>query len=152
MKILIRPTKFMDINNIMSINLICLPENYPKDLWIDIFNIGKEHCFVAEVSKTIIGYIFCNQETIISFAINPEFQNKGIGKQLLSHCLNTFTTHVNLNVRISNEKAINIYKKFDFDVKDIIKDYYINPNEDCIVMKRLFSSTKYIENRKINIK
>ena len=41
-----------------------------------------------------------------------------------------------LEVRESNEKAIALYEKFDFDEISRRKDYYRDPKEDAVVMKK----------------
>jgi ribosomal protein S18 acetylase RimI-like enzyme len=153
MKILIRPIKFLDINSVMQINIRCLPENYPVEFWRENYHIGKLHSFVAEVSKIIVGYIFCNEDTVISFAIDKEYRGKGIGKQLMSHCLNTFDHPIKLHVRVSNE-AVKLYKSFGFEVDETVKDYYLNPVEDCYTMKWVPPSNgvKYPEQKKLNVK
>lgn len=152
MKILIRPMKFLDIGAVMQINVRCLPENYPIEFWKENFQIGKHHCFVAEISKVVIGYIFCNEDTIISFAIDQMYRGKGIGRHLMSHCLNTFNKPVKLNVRVTNEYALKLYRSFNFEVSKTIKDYYLNPVEDCYTMLFTPNGQKYPEQKKLNIK
>jgi [ribosomal protein S18]-alanine N-acetyltransferase len=150
MKIVIRPAKFMDIPEIIKVNIECLPENYDRLFWDKQFYIGKEHCFVA-VSGDIIGYVFCDQDSIISFAVQEKYRKKGIGKQLLFHCLNTFQKSVSLNVRINNLGAIHLYTSLGFKVMETIPNYYYNPREDGHKMSRDPTPIKFLEKKKIHI-
>lgn len=152
MKILIRNTKFSDINQIDNLNRKCLPENYTKDFWIQKFNESKPHSFVAIFSGQIVGYIFTDNNFIISLAVDEKFRSKGIAKELTKHCLNTLKS-IKLQVRISNASAINLYNFFGFTIKKTIKSYYISPDEDGYVMKWINkdSSIKFVLNHKINI-
>jgi hypothetical protein len=73
MKVVIRLAKFMDIPEIIKVNLECLPENYDRIFWNQQFYIGREHSFVA-VCGDIIGYVFCDEQSIISFAVQEKFR------------------------------------------------------------------------------
>lgn len=134
MKIILRPMKLIDIGQMMDLNQRSLPENYPRNFWIETYQKGKAHSYVAVFSKLIIGYVFCNENTIISVAIDEKYRNKGIGKQLMHLSLNTFNTTVNLHVRTTNKIAIHLYESLNFDINDKIHGYY--GNEDAYTMIR----------------
>lgn len=150
MKILIRPTKLTDIAQMMTLNQNSLPENYDKEFWMQKFHVCKSHSFVALVSGDIIGYIFADNDSIISFAVDSKYRGKGIGKQLLHHCLNTFTNSVKLHVRVSNEPALKLYSLLGFKETETIKNYYVSPVEDSYVMEWKPTAIKYEEKKKFN--
>jgi [ribosomal protein S18]-alanine N-acetyltransferase len=135
MKIVIRPTRLLDINQMMEVNQSCLPEHYCKDFWIQKFYEGKEHCFVVIGAGGVIGYALCDVDTIISFAILEKYRGKGIGKQLMYHCLNTYVTPVKLHVRVNNQPALHLYRSVGFTDKETITHYYNDPVEDAYVME-----------------
>lgn len=151
MKILIRQTKFIDIKQMMNLNEKSLTENYDREFWNQTFHIGKTHSFVAIWATTVIGYIFCDNDTIISLAIDDKFRNKGIGKQLLHNCLNTYNTPVKLHVRVTNDVALKLYKSLRFIEEEKITEYYVNPTEDAYTMIWKPNGIKYEEKRRINI-
>jgi len=152
MKIVIKPMKFMDINQVMEVNQNSLPENYPKEFWVLKFYEGKTHSFVVTISCTVIGYIFCDNNSIISFAISEKYRGKGIGKCLMQNCLNTFEIPVTLHVRSHNEPALKLYRTFGFIEKETLIDYYINPVDNADLMEFTSTGYKYEEIRKLNIK
>lgn len=143
MKIIIRLMKLIDVGQMMELNKKCLPENYPRNYWIDTYQKGKTHSFVAVFANLVIGYVFCDENTIISFAVDEKFRNKKIGKQLMHHCLNTFTTNVTLHVRVTNDIAINLYKSLGFIEKETLIEYYANPKADAFTMTRAPMDCKY---------
>lgn len=152
MKIIIRPTRFLDISQMMEVNKSSLSENYEKEFWGEKFYEGKEHSFVAIGGGRVIGYVFCDKECIISFAINENYRGKGIGKQLMHHCLNTYNNSVKLHVRIDNDPALKLYRTLGFSEKEKITDYYLNPVADAFVMEWKPNAIKYLVINKMNIK
>ncbi|MBD3230845.1 MAG: GNAT family N-acetyltransferase, partial [Candidatus Lokiarchaeota archaeon] len=75
---------------------------------------------------------------ISSIAVLPKYRNLGYGEKLLDRLLKLFREHnkiiIRLEVRVSNEKAIKLYKKFGFKISKVKKHYYSN-NEDAYLMK-----------------
>ena len=69
---------------------------------------------------------------ILAIATIEEYRNKGFAQELLDKIK---TKDIFLEVRESNERAINFYKKNDFKQISIRKGYYSDPTEDAIIMK-----------------
>lgn len=141
----------MDLKHMSALNRRNLTENYGMDYWSETFNAngGKKHSFVACFANGIIGYIFASDDTIVSFAIDEPFRKFGIGKQLLSHCLNTFTSDVFLHVRKTNDGARSLYKNFDFVDNRLIEGYYTD--EDAYEMVHKYNKKEYPEKSKLNV-
>lgn len=125
-KIKIFPAKRKHRHEMKAINEKCLPENYDIELW-DIF-ISYHNSFVLCYNSLVIGYCLCSNEgNIVSFAILEEYRCKGYGKSLLSttlnHLKNTKSQSL-LQVRVSNECAISLYKSLGFEINKILNKYY----------------------------
>ena len=75
---------------------------------------------------------------IDNFYVNEESRNKGIGTKLLAHlislAINYHVINITLEVRVSNNIAINLYKKFGFREVALRKYYY--GDEDGILMEK----------------
>lgn len=75
---------------------------------------------------------------IDNFFVDEIYRNQGIGKKLLSYLvvigINNHVINITLEVRISNEVARNLYKKFGFREVALRKFYY--GNEDGILMEK----------------
>jgi ribosomal-protein-alanine N-acetyltransferase len=149
-KIVIRSARYLDLKHMAEVNERNLSENYGMEYWSNIFNGSKKHCFVAVFSNCVIGYILADETTIISFAVDEKFRKYGIGKQLISHCLNTFKNDIILHVRVTNEPAIKLYKNFGFVDDHVIKSYY-SDGGDGYEMIRKYPGEKYPEKSKFNI-
>lgn len=97
---------------------------------------------VAEVEGRIAGYcgMYCalDEGEITNVAVDEEFRNCGIGKQLMQRLLleakKADITNIILEVRVSNASAIHLYETIGFAIQGIRKGFYECPKEDGYVM------------------
>lgn len=90
--------------------------------------------FKLEVDNQLVGYVFskivAGQAELFNICVNPIFQGKGFGKQLLQKLIADLTekqvTELWLEVRASNQTAIRLYEGFGFSCADIRPNYYRN--------------------------
>ena len=82
-------------------------------------------------------YCVCGEADIARVAVLPEYRRQGIATQLL---LKSFEDNgancVFLDVRESNAAAIKLYESLGFEHIGIRKNYYSDPTENAILMKR----------------
>jgi len=92
----------------------------------------------TNVSGFIGSWRVADQIQIIDFVVEPEFRRFGIGwlllASLIEHAGSFRSKLVTLEVRASNDAAINLYKKFGFEICGHRKSYYSNKTEDAILM------------------
>jgi ribosomal-protein-alanine N-acetyltransferase len=97
---------------------------------------------VARSQNDVVGYsgmMFTGREAhITNIAVDPAFHGRKVGTRLL---LNQVTEAIargaqmmSLEVRVSNHVAQAMYEKFGFASVSIRKGYYIETNEDALVM------------------
>ena len=97
---------------------------------------------VARYEGDVVGYagmMFLPQEAhVTNIAVDPEWHGYGIGSQLLlkiiTEALARGSDRISLEVRVSNAVAQTMYEKFGFAAVSIRKGYYIETNEDALVM------------------
>ncbi|HEP1341370.1 TPA: ribosomal protein S18-alanine N-acetyltransferase [Streptococcus pyogenes] len=68
-------------------------------------------------------------------AILPSHQGLGLASQLMTH-LGSIESDIFLEVRESNHRAQGLYQKFGFKLIGKRPDYYRNPIETALLMKR----------------
>lgn len=98
--------------------------------------------FVAELNNVIVGYIgswfLSDLIHITTVAVHPDFRRRGIGEKLMNYILDIGKKEncrlCVLEVRVSNERAINLYKKLGFEIDKIKKGYYPDNREDAYYM------------------
>jgi [ribosomal protein S18]-alanine N-acetyltransferase len=75
---------------------------------------------------------------ITILAVHPEYQHQGLGQALLYSLLQTASSvgleRATLEVRASNQGAINLYQKFGFKTAGRRRRYYQDNGEDALVL------------------
>lgn len=97
---------------------------------------------VAEINGEVVGFsiirIIRDEAEVLYLAVKPNHRGKGIATELLRSALEEIKGSVKscfLEVRVSNTEAINLYRKMNFQVCGMRKNYYLEPKEDALIMK-----------------
>ena len=92
--------------------------------------------YVYLIDSKVCGYLIVLDSIdvyeILAIATIEEYRNKGIAQELLAKIR---IKNIFLEVRESNQTAINFYKKNKFKEISIRKNYYPKPAENAIIMK-----------------
>jgi ribosomal-protein-alanine N-acetyltransferase len=151
----IRRFKPTDLERVMYINEMCLPENYSSVFFLDLYERFPETFAVAEEDSAIVGYGMCRIERsvpsfrlmglskkghLISIAVLQKYQNQGIGEALLKEIMKAMVglydaKEMYLEVRVTNTIAIGLYKKLGFSVTRTLQGYY-SDGESAYLMSR----------------
>lgn len=82
-----------------------------------------------------------NEAEILNIGVVKSKQNEGFGQvlldELLERCKKNTIKYIWLEVRKSNLSATAFYKKNNFSVEFERKNYYTNPLENALIMKKL---------------
>ncbi|MHA1668858.1 MAG: GNAT family N-acetyltransferase [Candidatus Heimdallarchaeaceae archaeon] len=151
-KFIVRQAELGDINDIIKINRLCLPENYSFDFFYRILTEFGFACVIGEVEGVVAGYLLSRVERpfpsfigmnpakghIISIAVLPQHRRKGLGLEIMRYGMKKLieknVSSIYLEVRVSNIAAIEMYKKLGFYIKREHKNYY-RDGESAFVME-----------------
>ncbi len=94
--------------------------------------LERYDCWVMILGHSIIAFgILMNagdESHILNLAVAKEYQQQGYGKKMLEHLLHEArlfkAVRILLEVRISNDPALNLYKKMGFKPIGLRKQYY----------------------------
>lgn len=94
--------------------------------------------FLAMDEGQVLGFVAL-QETlyeaeVLQIAVKRAFQGRGLAQQLLAQLPDQ--KEIFLEVRVSNQLAQGLYKKMHFEEIARRKNYYHDPIEDAVIMKR----------------
>ena len=129
-----------DINYIEQIfNLekeIFINSAFNKSYMETLIKADNSFIYTYIIDDKVCGYLMVLDSIdvyeILAIATIKEYRSKGIAQELLDKIK---TKDIFLEVRESNQVAINFYKKNKFNQISIRKNYYSEPNENAIIMK-----------------
>jgi len=110
----------------------------------ELFN-PQASFLVAESGDQVLGYaglqVVLDEGYITNIAVAPPWRRQGLAGELLEVYCRFGREHLaflTLEVRVSNEPAIALYRKHGFETAGRRKNYYQNPREDALIMTREF--------------
>lgn len=97
---------------------------------------------VMEIDGEIAGYggmwIIMDEAHVTNIAVRADFRGRGLGNRLLLDLQRTAVSYgsakMTLEVRVSNEVAQRLYRKFGFEPAGIRPGYYSDNQEDALIM------------------
>jgi len=141
---LVLPASWRDLNAVRQIENVC----FPKDAWplwdvIGVLTLPNVVRLKAEVEGRVVGFIASDiraaEQTawIATIGVLPTYRRRGIGTALLRACEGSVSTQrVRLNVRVSNEAAIHLYKELGYTHAGIWSKYYPD-SEDALILEKM---------------
>ena len=143
-----------DLQSVMQINRVCLPENYTDMFFVDLHQRFPETFIVAEEDSNVVGYIMSRIEVglsnfglgglirkghVVSIAVMPQARRKGVATSLLKAGMEGMCYYkakqIYLEVRVTNGAGVALYKKLGLEVARTISGYY-SDGEDAYVMSK----------------
>ena len=99
---------------------------------------------VALSADTVVGYIgsqsSIDESDVMNVAVHPDWRRQGIAENLIEHLIrelkNRGSKALMLEVRASNAPAIALYEKLGFRQVGLRKNYYKNPKEDALILRK----------------
>ena len=120
-----------------SENSVASELNNPLSLWL-----------VAVEGEKVVGYVgsqsVMGESDMMNVAVHPDFRRQGIGERLILELIDQLENRGNhsltLEVRASNVSAIALYRKLGFEQVGLRKNYYRNPKEDALILRKEWES------------
>jgi len=138
----IREMKKDDLNYVLDIEKCSFLSPWTRRMFEDTMDSSVTTNLVLEINDEIIGYIMFfsveDEAHIMNLAVHPDHREKGYGSSLIAHAVlqsnKQKVTEFFLEVRESNIKARRLYERFGFKMIGKRKGYYVESNEDALVM------------------
>ena len=115
-----------------------------KDYEYELKDNDLSRMYVIKENNEIVAYgglwfLFENAD-ITTIGVKRNYWHQGYGEKMLRHLLQAAKENecefAHLEVRVSNIKAINLYKKLGFEILRVRKGYYSDNNEDAYDMMK----------------
>ena len=132
------------VSQVAELEKLCFSDPWSEKSVASELNNPLAFWLVAEDEGRVAGYIgsqtVMGETDMMNVAVHPDYRKQGIATALItrlveelrrveSHCLT-------LEVRASNENAIRVYEKLDFQEVGRRKNYYRNPKEDALILRK----------------
>jgi ribosomal-protein-alanine N-acetyltransferase len=107
----------------------------PLSCWLVAVEDGRVAGYIG--SQTVMG-----ESDMMNVAVHPDYRRRGIAERLVNdlvEALKAFESHcLTLEVRESNDSARALYAKLGFFQAGLRKNYYRNPKEDALILRKEF--------------
>jgi ribosomal-protein-alanine N-acetyltransferase len=139
----IRPAERRDVAELMGIEETQFPEPWTKRILLDeISNTETRRYTVAVEKKRIVGYLgvmfVLDELHINTIGTLPGEEGRGIASALLDDAWEDARgrrlTRATLEVAVSNERAIALYRRYGFAPVGVRKNYYEKIQEDALIL------------------
>ena len=132
------------VAQVAELEKICFSDPWSEKSVAYELNNSLSCWLVAEEDGMVAGYVgsqtVIDESDMMNVAVHPDHRRKGIAEKLVvelvealkkreSHCLT-------LEVRASNEPAKALYEKLGFIQVGLRKNYYRNPKEDALILRK----------------
>lgn len=135
-----------DLNSLRHLEKAC----FPKDAWplwdlIGVLTLPEVVRLKAVVGDRMVGFVAGDIRRrerlalIATIGVLPEYRRRGIGVALLAACeAQIDVPTIRLNVRLSNQGAIHMYRNMGYREVGTWPEYY-QDGEDALVMEKHIS-------------
>lgn len=137
------PMRKRDLAQVMAVEQEVFPEPWSLNVFISELAQRRGRVYrVGKVAKTVVGYfglMFVEDEAHVStIAVSTPFQRHGIATLFMLDSVRlareNAVRRVTLEVAVSNERAISLYRRFGFGPVGVRKGYYQATGEDAYLM------------------
>src|SRR5690606_17890683 len=131
------------LRGVMRIEQQVYPRPWSMGLFMSELSFGPTRVYVvARAGSTVVGYgglmLVADDGHITTLAVDPRWHRHKVGTRLLDTlavaAAERDARNLTLEVRVSNRPAQRLYAAFGFVPAGVRKGYYVETNEDALIM------------------
>ena len=132
------------VSQVAALERICFADPWSEmSIASELQNLWS-YWLVALEDDRVIGYVgsqsSIDEADIMNVAVHPDFRRQGIAEALINRLVAELKERdihaLLLEVRVSNTPAITLYEKLGFSQVGRRKNYYHNPKEDALILRK----------------
>lgn len=132
------------VQQIAELEKLCFNDPWSENSIASELDNRLAFWLVATEDDRVIGYVgsqtVLGETDMMNIAVHPDYRNRGIAIKLIEDLIRGLTQRgshsLMLEVRASNEPAKSLYSKMGFEAVGIRKNYYRNPREDAMILRK----------------
>ncbi|MGH9279446.1 MAG: ribosomal protein S18-alanine N-acetyltransferase [Acidimicrobiales bacterium] len=137
------PMRRRHLRSVMRIEAETHPRPWSLSLFISEMALRSSRAYyVARTDGVVVGYVglmmSADEGHITTLAVDPNWHRRKVGTRLLlvaaREAVRRGATGLTLEVRMSNAPAQELYRQFGFRAAGVRKNYYVETNEDALIM------------------
>ncbi len=122
-----------DVAELKALTHTALGEDYPRSLFLDIHGWWPEGFIVTSWRDEVIAFVAGivsapGKARVLMLAVRESLRSQGIGTALMNEftrrCRNRGLHSIELEVRNSNERAVEFYKQLGYTVRYVLPRFY----------------------------
>ncbi|KAI8090531.1 acyl-CoA N-acyltransferase [Thamnidium elegans] len=143
-----------NLGQVKVLHKVLFPVNYGENFYTELLEAG-EFANIAYYNDVCVGTVCCRKEVddtnpelfkvyMMTIGVLEPYRHLGLGSQLFEHILEQAklaknVSKVYLHAQTTNNRAIEFYKKYDFEIVSTEKDYYknIEPRDAYLLSKTI---------------
>ena len=141
---MIETMKSCHVHQISELEKICFSDPWSENSVASELDNKLAFWLVATEGETVAGYIgsqtVMDETDMMNVAVHPDFRRKGIAEALVNALVENLkkmgSRCLTLEVRASNAPAIALYEKMGFAEIGRRRNYYRNPREDALILRK----------------
>ena len=141
---IIETMKSSHVAQIAELEKICFSDPWSEKSIASELNNELAFWLTAVEGEQVAGYIgsqtVMDESDMMNVAVHPDFRRKGIAEAMVNALVEALKSKgsrcLTLEVRASNVPAITLYEKLGFSEIGRRKNYYRNPREDALILRK----------------
>ena len=141
---IVRDFRPEDVSELKALTHTALGEDYPRSLFLDIHGWWPEGFIVTSWRDEVIAFVAGivsapGKARVLMLAVREDLRSRGIGTALMKEftlrCRTRGLRSIELEVRHSNQRAMEFYKRLGYTVRYLLPRFYTD-GEDGYKMWR----------------
>jgi ribosomal-protein-alanine N-acetyltransferase len=132
------------VSQVAELEKLCFSDPWSESSVASELNNQLALWLVAEDNGRVAGYVgsqtVMGESDMMNVAVHPDYRKQGIATTLIVGLVEELRKResrcLTLEVRASNENAISLYRKLEFQQVGCRKNYYRNPKEDALILRK----------------
>lgn len=144
MQIKVAPMKLEDLNEVLEIEVLAFSTPWSRNSFLYEL-LENERAFYLTAKNEygrVLGYvgmwIVFDEGHITNLATHPQYRRQGVARKLMNELIvaskERGVRYLTLEVRRTNNEAQELYQKLGFVHMGVRRKYYLDNNEDALIM------------------